>query len=116
MLSALLLTSCNEDMKENYVSDFTSFVKGIEDQYATFDQVDWDKAEKRFDLYSKVKYKKYKKTLSEAQNEEINNLIGKYQALRIKSSIRTAAKTAGDILKQVGSTVNEIVNDTTINK
>ena len=85
-----------------------------EDNYKTFGQDDWNKADKRFKLYSDVKYKKYRNSLSEVQIAEVNKLIGKYQALKVKASVRSVAKAVGDIIEQVSSTVDEIVKDTTI--
>lgn len=113
-ITTFSLVSCKETRNDVYVSDFASFISETEDNYKIFGQDDWNKADKRFKLYSNVKYKKYRNSLSEVQSAEVNKLIGKYQALKVKASVRSAAKAVGDIIEQVSSAVDEIVKDTTI--
>ena len=116
LITTFLLVSCYENLKNDYVLNFESFLKETEEHYESFNQDDWEKADTRFELYSNIKYNKYRNSLSHAQNSKVNKLIGKYQALKVKANIRSASKTVGDILEQVSSVVSEIVNDTTLIK
>ena len=112
----LLLFSCTVEKGEAYISDFNKFITSVEENYLTYSQEDWDKADKKFNTLSTIQYQKCKEQLSSEQNTEINKLIGKYQALRLQSMINSTGSQINNMLEQAAGFAEEFLNDLNINE
>ena len=89
----LLMNACTSIQKKSFISSF--------DTYKTLMDVDY------------VKYQTY---LTDAENSHINSLIGKYQALKLKSSFLGIKNQLQNVIQQGTTIIDEIVSDTTLLK
>lgn len=83
--------------KADYLSSFNSFVEEVKRNYPSYDDSDWEWADKKYDLFTGREYEYYEGTYTAKEKEEIGRLKGAYAKVKIK-------KTAGDVkegLKEV---------------
>ncbi len=108
------LFSCESYQRNNYVSNFDHFIDNLETKSTTYNDKDWQDADNEFKNLSEIEYDKYKTNLTEDQNSKINDLKGKYYALRIKQGIKEFGKGLKNSLEQINSVTKEIASDSTI--
>lgn len=116
VFALMLINSCTSLQKKSFISNFESFVADVETNYKTYKEKDWEEAELRYKNLIDVDYVKYQTSFTDEENKHVNTLIGKYQALKVKSSINGFKKGLNDIMEQVGAAVDEIASDTTLFK
>ena len=116
ILIFLIITffSCESYQRNNYVSNFKQFVDKVENKASTYNDKDWQDADNEFKNLSEVEYNKYENDLTEEQNSKINDLKGKYYALRIKQGIKAFGKELKNSLEQINSASKELASDTTL--
>ncbi len=112
----LLISSCTSIQKKSFVNSFNSFVSDVEANYKSYNEKEWEEADLKFENLIKVEYVKYQSSLTDAENSQINTLIGKYQAIKLKSSLLGIKNQFQDIIEQGTSFVNELELDTTLLK
>lgn len=112
----LLINSCTSIQKKSFVNSFNSFVSDVEANYKSYNEKEWEEADLKFENLIKVEYVKYQSSLTDAENSQINTLIGKYQAIKLKSSLLGIKNQFQDIIEQGTSFVNELELDTTLLK
>ncbi len=88
----------------------------VEANYKSYNEKEWEEADLKFENLIKVEYVKYQSSLTDAENSQINTLIGKYQAIKLKSSLLGIKNQFQDIIEQGTSFVNELELDTTLLK
>jgi len=91
-------------------------VSDVEANYKSYNEKEWEEADLKFENLIKVEYVKYQSSLTDAENSQINTLIGKYQAIKLKSSLLGIKNQFQDIIEQGTSFVNELELDTTLLK
>jgi len=111
---SLTLFSCESYQRNHYVSNFNHFIDKVENKASTFNDKDWQDADTEFKNLSELEYDKFKNNLSEEQNSKINDLKGKYYALRIKQGIKEFGKGLKNGLEQINSAAKELTSDSTI--
>ena len=111
---SLTLFSCESYQRNNYVSNFDHFIDKIENKYAAYNDKDWQDADNEFNHLSEIEYDKFKNNLTEEQNSKINDLKGKYYAIRIKQGIKDFGKGLKNSLEQINSTTKEMASDSTL--
>ncbi|WP_366183615.1 DUF6565 domain-containing protein [Flavobacterium ovatum] len=115
MLFILSLSSCQSFKKDNFLNSFESFVNDVELNSKNYNKKEWADSDKEYYAYVEIKYPEFRETMTDAEINTTNVLIGKYQALKIKSEILNIKQGLNDILDQASSFANEIVSDTTSN-
>jgi hypothetical protein len=112
----LLINSCTSIQKKSFVNSFNFFVSDVEANYKSYNEKEWEEADLKFENLIKVEYVKYQSSLTDAENSQINTLIGKYQAIKLKSSLLGIKNQFQNIIEQGTSFVNELELDTTLLK
>jgi hypothetical protein len=105
--------SCNSLSSDAYISNFYDFVASVEKEYQDYQSNDWEKKDLIFEQFSEVDYEKYKSNLTSTQNTEVNRLIGKYQAIKIKSAINSTSLQLNNVLEQAGGLLEELYDNNT---
>ena len=108
---SLTLFSCESYQRNHYLSNFNHFIDKVENKGISYNEKDWQDADNEFKNLSELEYDKYKKNLTEEQNSKINDLKGKYYALRIKQGIKELGKGLKNSLEQLNSAAKEIASD-----
>jgi len=111
-----LVYSCDSLQKNNFISSFNTFISNTEMNYKNFNDKDWEEADFKYKNFVEIEYKKYYTKFSDDENKQVNILIGKYQALKLKSSITEVKNTILNKIEQVKTIVNEVAADTTLIK
>jgi hypothetical protein len=116
ILTLIVLVSCTKDEKKEYITNLDSFVTETTENYKDFDDDDWEKADDAFLKLRNDEYPKYKQELTPEESKRINELIGKYAALRVKDGILDFKSSVNDLMQQADSFVKEMESDTTLLK
>lgn len=116
LVVVLLMNSCTSVQKKSFIHSFDSFISDVEANYKTYKEKDWEEADLRYKNLIDVDYVKYQTYLTDAENSHVNTLIGKYQALKLKSSLFGIKNQLQNVIQQGTTIVNEIVSDTTLLK
>ncbi|HQX02514.1 MAG TPA: hypothetical protein PKZ44_00235 [Flavobacterium sp.] len=109
-----VMNSCTSMQKKSFISSFDSFILDVETNYKIYKEKDWEEADLIYKNLIEVDYVKYQTSLTDAENSHVNTLIGKYQALKLKSSLFGIKKQLQNVIQQGTTIVNEIVSDTTL--
>ena len=110
----LILQSC--ESKKSYISKFDEFVSETSTNYKNFSETEWANADTTFAHFEKEYSNKWNKDLTSDENAHINELKGKYQALKVKAALKDMKKEVNDIIEQSKSFVEELISDSTTNK
>lgn len=94
--------------KNSYIKEFSSFIAEVKKEYKDYNDKQWEKADKKFDFYSKQKFKQYKDDFTEGDLEIINKLRGKYTAFKLKKESKELLKNIKDGFNQVKGAVEEL--------
>ena len=110
----LILQSC--ESKKSYISKFDEFVSETSTNYKNFSETEWAKADTTFAHFENEYSNKWNKDLTADENTRINELKGKYQALKVKAGLLDLKKGVNDLIEQSKSFVEELTSDSTANK
>lgn len=112
----LLMNACTSIQKKSFISSFDTFISDVETNYKTYKEKDWEEADLTYKTLMDVDYVKYQTYLTDAENSHVNSLIGKYQALKLKSSFLGIKNQLQNVIQQGTTIIDEIVSDTTLLK
>lgn len=94
----LLLVSCKNSpvfTKEQYINTFERFIITTENNFLTYDDDAWKKANTRFRELSEIQYNWFEKEMSVDEKLKVDRLIGryysfvaKYQAAQVKEKLK----------------------------
>jgi hypothetical protein len=115
-VTVLLMNSCTSIQKKSFINSFDSFISDVETNYKTYKEKDWEEADLIYKNLMDVDYVKYQTSLTDAENSHVNTLIGKYQALKLKSSLFGIKNQLQNVIQQGTTIIDEIVSDTTLLK
>lgn len=116
LLICICLCSCNSIQKEIFISKLESFVLDVESNYKKYNEEDWNDADLKYREFMDNQYEHYQPYFTQEENNHVNALMGKYQALKIKAGIIKVKNKIKDKLDQIITTVDEIATDTTLFK
>lgn len=91
--------------KAEYLRNFNDFIETVKRDYPSYDESDWERADKKYDLFTDREYGFYEGTYTDEEKEEIGRLKGAYAKVKIK-------KTAGAVkegLKNMISTGKGVI-------
>ena len=110
----LILQSC--ESKKTYISKFDEFVSETSTNYKNFSEIEWAKADTTFAHFENEFLNKWNNDLTSDENARINELKGKYQAIKIKAGLLDLKNGLNNLLEQSKSFVKELASDSTLNK
>lgn len=88
MLAATALNSCQTGYsKSSYINSLEKFVNKTEDNWRSYDDGDWNKADERMELF-KEKYDKYIEKFSTEEKKKVSKLMIKYKFIRLKGGAK----------------------------
>jgi hypothetical protein len=111
ILLLLLGSGCNKN--EAYIKDLGKFVSDVEMNYKNYSKEDWLKKDKEFTELSDTRFTEIKEKLSPEERSLANDLIGKYNALKVKKEIVDFRNGIKDLLEQGKAAVKELMKDST---
>jgi type I restriction-modification system DNA methylase subunit len=111
----LLFSSCEFYTKKVYITTLDTFIIETNNNYKDFTNQDWNEADS---LYSNFQddYSEIRSELSNEESTRVNKLLGRYQAIRIKSQINNVKYDMDDMMQQANSFIKEITSDSTLIK
>ncbi|UQD57223.1 DUF6565 domain-containing protein [Flavobacterium sp. K5-23] len=111
----VLISSCNFNAKKAYISKLDTFIIETNHNYKNFTKKDWNEVDS---LYNNLQadYKEIRPELSDEESTRINKLLGKYQAIRLKSEVNNIKSDLNDMMQQANSFIKEMASDTTLTK
>ncbi len=98
------MNACTSIQKKSFINSFDTFVSDVETNYKTYNEKDWEEADMTYKNLMDVDYVKYQTYLTDAENSHVNTLIGKYQALKLKSSLFGIKNQLQNVIQQGTST------------
>lgn len=107
------MTGCslvNFNTKEAYIEDFEVFILDIKEKYHDFDEDEWIQTEEAFEHFSKVRYAEFRDELTIKEYEKVDELIGQYKAMKMKSNISNFGSWLGRTVNQISSGVKELAD------
>lgn len=111
-----LTVSCSFESKDSYISNFDSFVTRTSANYKGYDEKAWVNADTTFVHFQNRDYQKWESKLTPQESARVNELIGKYQALKIKAGINQFNSGINGLLHQADSFIKELTSDSTTTK
>lgn len=97
---------------QDYVESFDEFVENVKENCDDYNEKDWQKADKKFELYSNKYYEKYKKELTKDEIRQVAKLKGTYMGLKLKSGAKSVLDGAKNLIDQAGSALDEMSKKT----
>jgi hypothetical protein len=82
----LLFSSCEFYTKKVYITTLDTFIIETNNNYKDFTNKDWNEADSLYNNFQ-TDYREIRSELSGEESARINQLLGKYQAMRIKATI-----------------------------
>jgi hypothetical protein len=113
LLAVLCLTSCTNYSKEGYMDSFSQFVSEVEQKAPNYVDQDWADADTTFRQYAQTDYQLFKDQLTDSERENLNKLIGKYEALRLKKEAKDFKEDVKDAVNQVKGFFESLEGDST---
>jgi hypothetical protein len=111
----LLFSSCEFYTKKVYITTLDTFIIETNNNYKDFTNKDWNEADSLYNNFQ-TDYREIRSELSGEESARINQLLGKYQAMRIKAEVNNVKSDLKDMLQQANSFIEEIISDSTIIK
>ena len=115
-ISFFILSSCTSYKQKELKNNLEILITDIEKNNSNYTEQDWETKNKEFEIILSKEYLPIKDKLNEEQRLEINRLIGKYEAIKIKSGINRFKGILKDGFQQLESIITELSNDTTLLK
>ena len=113
-LMLIILNSCNSYKEQSLKNNLENIVTDTEKNYKNYTEQDWEKKDKAFEEILSKDYLPIKDNMSNDKRKEINILIGKYQALKLKSGINNFKNLLKDGYQQLESLFGELSSDSTL--
>ena len=110
-ISFFILSSCTSYKQKEVKNNLESLITDIEKNNSNYTEQDWETKNKEFEIILSKEYLPIKDKLNEEQRLEINRLIGKYEAIKIKSGINRFKGILKDGFQQLESIITELSND-----
>jgi hypothetical protein len=112
-LMIFLTSSCFRNEKDAYLENFTSFVESTASDYKNYSEEDWKLSDEKFSTFTEIEQPKWESELTEVEKIKINQLKGRYLAIRLKSGIAEFENGLIDATQQMEGFINELKADST---
>ena len=98
------------------MAKFDAFVSETSTNCENYTDKDWAKADTTFAHFENEFLNKWNNDLTSDENARINELKGKYQAIKVKAGLLDLKNGLNNLLEQSKSFVKELASDSTLNK
>ena len=112
LFSISIFYSCSLQTKEGYINDLKSYISTVSSNCNTFTSEDWVKSDTAISQLIQVKDTKFNSEFTDAERSEVNQLLGKYTALRLKYEIGKIKGEFNDVVDQAKGVLKELSKDT----
>ena len=112
----LFLSSCSFESKKSFINGFDTFLVKTSDNYKNYDDKAWASSDTTFSHYINQDYEKWKSELTSEESAHINELAGRYHAIKIKAGIKDFKNGVNDLMEQTGAFIKELTSDSTNTK
>ena len=110
--SIVFFFSCSGQSKETYIYDLKSYIETVSADCKNYTEEDWVKSDTAVSEFMQIKEKKFNSEFTEEERSEVNQLIGKYSALRIKHEVGKIKGEFNDVIDQAKGAIKELSKDT----
>ena len=100
--------------KTTYTADLQSFITKIEKDYPNYTDNDWKKTTLEYEKLSNTRYQEIESSLTTEEKQKISDLFDRYQACRVKASIKDIKTEIKSGLKRASKFIENIITDTSI--
>ncbi len=109
LLSLTACTTIKEWKKMRYLTRFESFLLRIDAASLQFASEDWAKADIEFQKLARVDYNYYENQLSVSERAHVNQLCGRYMALKVKFYGQLNREKIEDLINKGAGFIEELV-------
>jgi len=89
MIVAIVASSCQTGYsKASYISKLEKFVTDVDENWKTYTDEDWAKADARMAAFEE-KYEKYADDFTKEEESKVSKLMSKYSIIRLKGKVKT---------------------------
>lgn len=92
VLLTVVFASCAPMSKESYLDDFASFMNKVAEKSEGCSQKEWQKIEKKFELYSDKYYEKFKNELTAGDKIVVGGYHAQFKYYQLKHDVREKTK------------------------
>lgn len=112
LFTIAIFCSCSMQTKESYITDLKSYINTVSINCNTFTTEDWVKSDTAVSQFIQIKDTKFNSDFTDAERSEINQLLGKYSALRLKYEMGKIKGEFNDAVDQAKGVLKELSKDT----
>lgn len=111
-LAIVFLFSCAPSSKDTYIADYKKFINRVSDEYKTYNEKDWDRAQRKLDKFSGEWYDKFSTELSTKEKITVTGYKAKFNYLCALGKSGNAINDIVDSFKENGgSELEEYVDE-----
>ena len=110
-LFVTFITLCSCTSKDSYILKFEEFVTDVELNYKSYSEADWKLKDEEFKKLSEIQFEEQKNKMTPEEISKVNQLIGKYNGLKIASGINEIKDKIKDGIDQAKGLLKEIIPD-----
>ena len=114
LISIGLFISCHNENKDDFIVNFQSFLKEVNINKTSYTDEDWQIADQQFTELKDGQFPMWKSLLTSSEKQEVNTMIAKYQALKVKRTINDFKMQMEDVADQATTIINELSEDSTL--
>lgn len=100
--------------KTTYIADLQSFITKVEKDYPKYTDQDWEKSTLDYEKLSNIRYQEIENSLTTEERQKISDLFDRYQACRVKASLKEIKNGIKSGLNRASKFIESIVTDTSI--
>lgn len=108
-----LIISC-QPSKTAYISDLQNFINKVEKEYPNYTDKDWEKTTIDYEKISNARFQEIESSLTIEEREKVSDLFDRYQACRVKASLKDIKNGIKSGLNRANKFIENIISDTTI--
>jgi hypothetical protein len=108
----IAFNGCSGQTKESYIEDLNSYINSVDVNCKTYTTEDWVKSDTTVSQLIQIKDTKFNSDFTEAERSEVNQLLGKYTALRLKYEMGKIKGEFNDAVDQAKGVLKELSKDT----
>ncbi|RYZ39920.1 MAG: hypothetical protein EOP49_29900 [Sphingobacteriales bacterium] len=111
MLLVSLLQGCGNATR-SYIDKLDGFISSCEQHQTSYTEANWRDMDRRYQWFAEEGLDELRPLLTDAQQLRINELLGRYQTLKVKRTLRNWATKTTDFVQQTKSLIDQLSNDT----
>ena len=105
--------ACNPS-KTTYTADLQSFITKVEKDYPNYTDKDLEKTTLEYEKLSNTRYQEIESSLTTEEKQKISDLFDRYQAARVKASLKDIKNGIKSGLDRASKFIENIITDTSV--